>query len=211
MAVAALKYLTEEEYLALEDVAEFKHEYFDGQIFDMAGGQPEHALITNNVGGELRTISKEGDCGVFSSDLRIRVPATGLYTYPDISMVCGELERTDHNPPAAVNPTLIVEVLSESTAAYDRGEKWSHYQTIDSLKDYLLVCQDRPRVEHYSRISGEDWKYRLIEGLDKSISLLSVEGQVSLKEIYRGVKFPPTPALRVVKTGNDEMSANGNP
>jgi Uma2 family endonuclease len=211
MAVAALKYITEEEYLELEDAAEFKHEYYNGQIYDVAGGQAEHALITANLVRELGNRAGEGSCSVFSSDLRIRVQSTGLYTYPDISVVCGELQLTDHNPPAAENPTLLVEVISQSTQAYDRGEKWRHYQSIDSLKEYILIWQDRPRVEQFFRDSGEVWNYVLLEGLEVFITVQTVDGRIALRDIYRNVKFPPTPALRTVTTTGNEMSSNGNP
>src|SRR5690349_5862273 len=104
MAVAALKFITEEEFLALEDASEFKHEYFNGRIYGMAGGRPDHALITASTVAELASLAKRSGCRVFSSDLRIRVSQTGLYTYPDVSVVCGELVATEHNPPAATNP-----------------------------------------------------------------------------------------------------------
>src|SRR5438105_433337 len=104
MAIAELRYYSEDEYLALEEVAEFKHEYYMGQIFDMAGGTPPHSLVATNAAGELRSLVKGGECNVYNSDLRIRVPATGLNTYPDVTIVCGEAELTNQRPPAATNP-----------------------------------------------------------------------------------------------------------
>jgi Uma2 family endonuclease len=212
MAVAALKFISEDEYLVSEEIAEHKHEYFGGQIFAMAGSSPEHALITSNVGRELGNLSKNGNCRVYSSDLRIRVERTGLNTYPDISVVCGDLRTTERAPRACTNPTLIVEVLSGSTQEYDRGEKWRHYQTIESLTDYLLVWQDRSRVEHYARQVENAWTYRLIEGLENTVQLHGLNGEVSLREIYRAVQFPPLPFLRSPNAEDTfEEAVDGNP
>jgi Uma2 family endonuclease len=196
VAVAALKHISEEEYLALEIDAEEKHEYLDGRIFAMAGGSPEHALISSNVGRALGNLSGDGPCRVYSSDLRVKVEATGLNTYPDVTVACGELRRTTRKPQAATNPTIIVEVLSDMTREYDRGEKWRHYQALESLTDYVLVWQNKARVEHYARIEGGAWAYRLFEGLDKSLRIDSLDGDLSLAEVYRGVEFPETPVLR---------------
>lgn len=196
MAVATLPFISEDEYLDLEERAEVKHEYVAGQIFAMAGASPEHVLIAGNIGGELRNAAKGGPCGVYPSDLRIRVRKTGLNTYPDVSVVCGDLQRTGRRPQACTNPAVLVEVLSESTQDYDRGEKWRHYQTIESLKDYLLVWQDRPRVERYSRLQDSGWRYQLIEGLDQVVRVDALNAEIPLSEIYRGVEFPEIPILR---------------
>ncbi len=196
MAVAVLKYISEDEYLALEEAAEEKHEYLSGQIFAMAGSSPEHALITSNAAIEIASLGRPHGCNVYSSDLRIRVEKTGLNTYPDVTLVCGKLIRTAQRPAGATNPTLIVEVLSESTREYDRGEKWRHYQTLASLTDYLLIWQDRPWVEHYVRMVDGAWMYRLIEGSESVVNIESIEGELLLAEVYRGVEFPEPPVLR---------------
>lgn len=206
MVVATLKDITEAEYLALEEKSGVKHEYYAGQIYAMAGGTPEHAQLSSSMGRELGNMLKDRPCRVFSSDLRILVETTGLHTYPDATVVCGELRLSDERPRAVTNPTLLVEVLSDSTRSYDRGEKWRHYQTIDSLTDYLLVWQDRPRVEQYTRQNSEIWTYRLVEGLEKSIRLDALGGAVSLADIYRGVEFPPAAPLRAI----EEDESNGN-
>jgi len=195
MAVATLKYITEAEYLALEELAGTRHEYYNGQIFAMAGGTPEHAQLSSSVGRELGNALRGKTCRVFSSDLRVRVEATGLNTYPDVTVVCGDLMLTKERPQALTNPTVLVEVLSESTEAYDRGEKWRHYQTIESLTDYLLVWQDRPLVELYTRQSEATWTYRLFEGLEAEFPLERIGGRISLAELYRGLQFPPSPTL----------------
>jgi Uma2 family endonuclease len=194
MAIAALKtYISEDEYVSLEDNAEEKHEYLDGYIYGMAGSSPEHSLLSSNVIQTVGPLARPKGCRVFTSDLRVRVSSTGLYTYPDATIVCGALITTNHRPPAAVNPSMIVEVLSESTHDYDRGEKWLHYQTIESLSDYLLIWQDRPIVEHYARLSDESWTYRMVEGLERSVPVETLGGALLLADIYRDIVFPEQP------------------
>jgi len=134
--------LTEAEYLALERSAPFKSEFFDGEMFAMAGGSPMHSLMGANLIGELRSKLKGGPCRPFTSDLRIKIEATGLFTYPDVSVICGPLHFVEGTDDTVVNPTLIVEVLSDSTEAYDRGEKFQHYRQMPSLKEYLLLASD---------------------------------------------------------------------
>src|SRR5437868_714772 len=133
MAVAtAERYITEDEYLELEEKSEFRHEYHDGRIYAMAGATARHELITGNVIRELGNRVGSGPCAVYGSNLRIRVDATGLNTYPDAMVVCGELHLAGREPQACTNPSIIVEVLSRSTFGYDRGEKWFHYKQIES-------------------------------------------------------------------------------
>lgn len=195
MAVAALSFITEDEYVALEARAEEKHEYFAGRIYAMAGASPDHVQITSNIHVALAAIVRPRGCEVYGSDLRVRVEATGLNTYPDLTVICGKMRRTEQRPQAVTNPTLLVEVLSESTIGYDRGEKWRHYQTIESLTDYVLVWQDRPWVEHYVRQSEDEWTYRLVDGAEAKLRLENLGGELALAEVYRGVTFPENPAL----------------
>jgi Uma2 family endonuclease len=206
MAVATLKYITAAEYLALEEKSETKHEYYAGQIYAMAGGTEDHSLIAANAGGEIRQAAKGTSCRVYQSDLRVRVDATGLNTYPDVAVVCGKSVRTSDSTPAVTNPAVLVEVLSESTQYYDRGEKWWHYQQISSLRDYLLVWQDRPRVEQYTRQGRGIWTYLLVEGLDGSIALEGI-GEIPLAELYRGVEFS-APARTLHPNSNEEQNGN---
>lgn len=180
MAVANLKYITEDEYLALEEKAGAKHEYYNGQIFPMAGASPVHARVTARVIHLLEAAVAGKGCNTYSSDLRIRVLATGLNTYPDATVVCGELRLTDTKPQAAINPTVLVEVLSDSTESYDRGEKWRHYQTFGSLMDYVLVRQDRPCIEVYSRQPSGGWEYRLSEDWEAAAELHGVSAHLVL-------------------------------
>jgi Uma2 family endonuclease len=206
MAIATLKYITEAEYLALEENSETKHEYYAGQIYAMAGGTEDHSLVAANVGGEIRQSAKGTPCRVYQSDLRIRVGATGLNTYPDVAVVCGKSIVTHDSTPAVTNPVVLVEVLSDRTKNYDRGEKWWHYQQIESLRDYLLVWQDRPRVEQYTRQGQGIWTYLLVEGLESSITLDGI-GVILLAELYRGVVFADD--LHRLHPNSDE-DQNGN-
>lgn len=148
---------TPQEYLAWEQEQGSKHEYLDGDIFAMAGATAEHNQIVTNVLGELRAALRDKPCRVFASDMRLKIPETGLYTYPDASVVCGQPVYEDDKRLTLMNPTVIVEVLSESTESYDRGKKFRHYRSIPSLRDYLLVAQDGVWVEHYVRTADEGW------------------------------------------------------
>lgn len=150
------------EYLAREHETDLKHEWLEGQVFAMAGGTPEHARLIAEVSYAVRGALDPKRCRVFAAELKIRVQASGLATYPDVAVVCGPLELDPVDPNAVVNPTVLVEVLSRSTEAYDRGEKWSHYRRIPSLQAYLLVDQLRPRVEMFERV-GDGFMHRMAE------------------------------------------------
>lgn len=154
--------MTYADYVALERAAETKHEYVNGRVYAMAGGSPEHARLAQAIGAELRLALRGKPCATFSSDLRVRVEATGRATYPDVSIVCGQLVRASDDEDAVTNPAVIVEVLSESTESADRGEKWAHYQRIASLREYVLVSQTAARIEVYSRDDTQSalWHYR---------------------------------------------------
>ena len=188
--------LTPAEYLKIERAAEIRHEYFNGEMFAMSGGSPPHSLIKVNVGGELRTKLKGRPCTAFDSDLRIQVSPTGLYTYPDISVVCGELEFDDDQHDTVLNPTLLVEVLSDSTEAYDRGKKFEHYRRIASLREYVLISQKTPTIERFLRNPDDTWTLTAVIGLEASIHLPSIEVTLSLAEIYDRVKFDEPESLR---------------
>lgn len=169
---------TLEDYLGVEEMSSVRHEYLDGEIFAMAGGTPEHAALSAAVVVVLGSKLRGGRCRPYSADLRVRVPATGLATYPDAAVVCGDVERDPASPTHVVNPTVLVEVLSPSTEEYDRGEKREHYQRIASLKEYVLVAQDRARVEVFSRSAEGAWALRVHE----------VGGVVELPSL--GLTFP---------------------
>jgi len=182
---------TAEEYLALERSAEYKSELVNGQIYAMSGASREHNLIAGNVFGELRSQLKGKPCEAYTSDMRVRVSDTGMYTYPDVTVACGEPRFEDDHVDTLLNPTVIVEVLSPSTEAYDRGEKFAHYRRLASLSDYVLVSQDKARVEHFARHPGDPslWEFAEISGLDGVLRLASIACEVTLRDVYDRVEF----------------------
>lgn len=177
-------YLSPEEYLAIERQAEYKSEYVDGVMYAMAGGSERHNLIAANIIIAIGVQLRNRPCRVYPSDLKVRVPNSKRFFYPDVSVVCGETRFADDERDVIVNPSLIVEVLSESTAAYDRGKKFLSYQQIDSLQEYLLVSQDEMLVEHYVRQDNDSWLYTKAIGLEETINLPSIECKVALRDIY---------------------------
>jgi Uma2 family endonuclease len=189
MRVAATeKHLSEAEFLELERRAEVKSEFYAGEIFAMAGGTREHSLIAMNLGGELRQRLRSKPCLTFNADLRVKIEVTGLLTYPDISVVCGPERYLDVERDTLLNPTLIGEVLSDSTEAYDRGTKFSHYRLIPSLRQVLFVSQKAPRVEGYTRV-GEEWRLSEAFGLNATLELPALEVVIALSEIFAKVEF----------------------
>ena len=174
-----------DEYLRLEEESPVKHEFLEGHVWAMAGGTIEHAALCASVTAILSSQLRDRRCRVFSADLRVRVKATGLGTYPDATVVCDSIETDPEDPKGqtVVNPTLIVEVLSPSTESYDRGEKLEHYQRIPSLKEVVLVAHDAHRVEVWRR-SGDKWAREDYTG-DTTAELRSIECVLSLGEIYR--------------------------
>ncbi len=190
-----VKFITPEEYLRIERAAEFKSEYFAGEMFAMAGGSPGHSQLKTNVTTALNNQLKGRSCTVYDSDLRVLVSKTGLFVYPDATVVCGPLETFDGD--TATNPTLVVEVLSDSTEAYDRGTKFEHYRTIPSLREVVLVSQDHPIVERFTRGADGVWGLTDARGLEATIELPSIGVSLPLAEIYDKVEFPEfSPKLR---------------
>ena len=188
-----LRRLTEAEYLEIERAAEFKSEFFDGEMFAMAGGTPQHSLIATNLAGEFRNRLKAGPCVTYNTDLRIKVEATGLCTYPDLSVICGPLQFAEGTDDTAVNPTVIVEVLSDSTEAYDRGKKFEHCRQITTLQEYLLVSQKEPRIEQFIRQPDGRWVLNEAAGLEARLELPSLRISLSLAEVFAKVHFVPGP------------------
>jgi Uma2 family endonuclease len=188
--------LTEAEYLVIERASEFKSEFYDGEMFAMAGGTPQHSLIATNLAGEFRNRLKGSGCVPYNSALRIKVEATGLCTYPDLSIICGPLRFAPGTDDTVMNPTVLVEVLSESTEAYDRGKKFEHYRQIPSLHEYLLVSQTEPRVEHFTRRPDGRWLLNEASGIEKILELPSRKTTISLTEIFASVTFASAPFRR---------------
>jgi Uma2 family endonuclease len=186
MAQAVHHRFTFEEYLRLEEDSGTKHEFVAGNVFAMAGGTPEHAAITANVARLLGNALEQKPCRVFSPDLRVRVAATGLGTYPDVTVICGQLEldMADLKQHTVLNPKVVVEVLSPSTEDYDRGDKLGNYKQIPSLQEVLLVAHDRREVEVVRREADGSWS-RHIARPSEAARLLSIGCELPVSEIYR--------------------------
>ena len=180
---------TPEEYLALERSCETKHEYYNGEIFAMSGASKWHVLIVTNLIVALGSQLKESPCTVYSTDLRVQVAPTGLYTYPDVIVLFEEPRFSDEQEDTLLNPALIIEVLSESTKDYDRGGKFELYRTIDSFVEYLLIAQDRPHLEHHVRQPDGNWLLHETNNLDDTIHLKSVRCSLRLADIYLKIDF----------------------
>ena len=191
MASNPKTYYTAEEYLALERSSEIKHEYYNGEIFAMSGATEEHVLIVTNLVVELGSQLKTGRCKVYSNDLRVRVSPTGLYTYPDVIVLCDEARFSDTQEDTLVNPALIIELLSESTKDYDRGGKFEQYRTIDSFVEYLLIAQDRPHVEHYARQRDGSWLFHETNNLEDTLQLKSAPCSLRIADIYARIELGP--------------------
>lgn len=191
-------FYTPEQYLEMERNAPFKSEYVSGQIYEMAGASEQHNTINVNVSSALRQHSRGRPCRVYANDMRVRVSPTGLYTYPDVIVVCGERYFEDTQGDTLINPTVLVEVLSSKTEAYDRGEKFAHFQRLESLSDYILVAQNRPRVEHFVRRGNQQWLLSVAEGMEATVEIASIGCSLSLSDIYEDVDFPPRMELRSV-------------
>lgn len=185
--------ITPQEYLARERHAEIKSEYYRGEMFAMSGASREHNLIAVNVAGELRGQLRDRDCEVYQSDMRVRVSATGLYTYPDVTVVCGGPQFEDAEADTLVNPKVLFEVLSPSTADYDRGGKFAQYRRLPSLAEYVLISQDRPLIEHYVRQPHGEWLLAEKTGMEDTLVLPSIGCALRLSEIYLKVPFEPQP------------------
>ncbi len=183
--------LSEVEYLQLERKAETRSEYFSGEVFAMAGGTRSHSLIATNLLRELSSRLKTTDCVAYNSDLRVKVEATGLLTYPDISVVCGDQRFLDEQEDTLLNPSVVIEVLSDSTEAYDRGKKFEHYRQIPSCCEYLLVSQKEPRIEQFIRQPKGEWTLKEAAGLSAEIKLRSLGMALPLREVFAKVRFTP--------------------
>jgi len=189
MSALAKPFYTPEQYLELERNADYRSEYISGQIFAMAGGSPRHSAIISNVNGAAWSQLRGRSCQVFNNDLRVTVMQTGLRTYPDVTIVCGEAHIHPLDKDSIINPTVLFEILSPTTEAHDRGEKWAHYRKLDSLQEYVLVSQDQILVEHFVRQEDDSWKFTATEGLDASIFLPSLNCTLPLAEVYDRVVF----------------------
>lgn len=192
MSVQVKPRYTLEEYFELERTSEERWEYFNGEVFCMSGVSPNHSRIERNAIIALSIKLGSRSCEVFTADMRIKVPAAPPYRYADLSVLCDEpvFEKIG-GVEALTNPVIIVEILSASTEAYDRGDKFTNYKSITSLREYLLVAQHRPHITHYLRQAGEKWEYEEVNNLSAIISLPSLDCTLALSEVYRNVEFEP--------------------
>jgi Uma2 family endonuclease len=180
-------FLTPEQYLEIERKAEFKSEYLQGEMFAMAGGSLAHNRLVFNTIAAIAPQLRAGSCQGLPSDMRVHIPATGLFTYPDVIVVCGQPQLLDGRNDTLLNPTLIIEVLSPSTEAYNRGRKFEHYRSLDSLREYLLVSSERVSVDLFTRQPDGKWLLASADRLDASLELESVGATLALADLYGGI------------------------
>ncbi len=181
--------LSAQEYLEMEEHAEYKSEYYHGELFAMSGASHRHNLISGNIFGSLYHFLRDSDCFVYGSDMKIEVDKARHYTYPDLSIVCGDVRFAANRDDTVTNPVVIVEILSESTRDYDRGSKFTAYRNISSLKDYLLVDQYSCHVEYFFKDEKGRWGLEEYRSEDDCFIIKSVNAEISMKQIYHRVKF----------------------
>ena len=201
--------LTPQEYLAREREAATKSEYYAGKVYALAGASRNHSAIVPNLAYLLIGQLKGRPCQVFTSDMRVKVSASGLYTYPDVAVVCGRPHFDDQVEDTLLNPTVIIEVLSRSTEAYDRGDKFAHYRALESLQDYLLIAQDIARIGHFTRQPDGAWLFAESSGPDAVVDIPSIQCRLSLAEVYDKIELtsPSSPArFRVIREEAAEFS-----
>lgn len=193
--MSAVKKLAEQqytfkEYLALEENAAYKSEYWDGTIIAMPGGTPNHNKISNSIGTaiDIELDKKNKDCTVYSSDQKVFIPDFNRSVYPDCMVLCGEEELQEESNAVIVNPSLIIEVLSKSTKEFDSNEKFEGYRSISSFKEYVLIWQTIPKVQSWYKEHNGLWRISSVFGLDKRIMLYSINCEIALKDIYKRVK-----------------------
>jgi Uma2 family endonuclease len=194
MASNPVSKLTEEQYLAIERAAEFKSEFLDGVMYAMSGGSMRHSYLAVNLIAELSAMLRGGECQIFNSDLRVRV-SPRMYAYPDVSVVCGKPLLADGHQDVLLNPVIIVEVLSPSTEQYDRGMKFQLYRTIESLREYILVDQDKVLIEQYIRQDANTWTLRDHPTLEDELKMDSIGVSLPLRLIYDRVDLLPPPRV----------------
>jgi len=187
MAIQPEKKLTSEEYLAIERDADIKSEYFEGEIFAMAGAGRNHNLVEANIMRVLGNQLIESPCNVYPSDMRVKISRIDKYVYPDISVACDDEEFEDDENDTLLNPIVIMEILSKSTEAYDRGKKFEHYQYIDSFSEYFLISPNSYRVEQYVRRNKRIWTYYLFQDEDDVINIKSIGCELFLRDIYKKI------------------------
>ena len=184
-----LPFITSQAYLTQEREATVKSEYIDGQIYAMSGASRQHNRITIDVATLINVQLRSGPCELFANDMRVKVNDDSLYTYPDVVVACGEARFEDAALDTLLNPTLIIEVLSDSTEKYDRGKKFAHYQRIEALREYVLISQDEARIECYTRQADNRWILHTVTSMTDEIPLESIDCILPLAEVYARVRF----------------------
>jgi Uma2 family endonuclease len=189
MAQPQKQFYTPQEYLALEEAAAYKSEYYDGQIYMMAGGSETHALICINFASELRLALKGKTCRTYGSDLKVEVKGGEAYTYPDVAVICGKPEFVKNRTDTITNPVVVIEVLSASTGQYDRTAKFELYQALPSMQHYVLVDQKRIYVGCYEKLENDTWLLHIYRNLQDTLKLAALGVEIKLAEIYADVDF----------------------
>ncbi len=189
MSSVAPNRFTESEFLALERGSDRKHEFVDGVIVAMAGARPAHNILAANVTASLVLLARGRACATMTSDQRVYVPTTRLYCYPDVIVACGERRYDDGDPPSLLNPTILVEVTSESTEDFDRGTKFLHYQAIAELREYVIVSHRERRIDLFRREGDGQWHLTTLTKHGSSVDLAALGGAISLSEVYNGVSL----------------------
>ncbi len=185
----ATRTYTPEEYLALEEQSETRNEYHDGEIVPMSGGTVNHNKISGNFYAYFKFAKKGQSYDVFMADVRLWIPESNRYTYPDVQIICGEVGYYEKRKDTIINPTVIIEVLSQSTEAYDKGDKFKYYRSIPSFQEYIIINQYQYEVEQYVKTEDNKWLVSYLESAEAVLSLNSVEFEISLEELYEGVEF----------------------
>ncbi len=189
MLQAERRFVTSDEYFDMEEAAEYKSEYYRGEIFAMSGASHHHNLIAGNIFASLYNSLHDSDCVVYTGDMKIQIEKAEHYVYPDVSVVCGDIEFAENRDDTVTNPVVIIEVLSESTKSYDRGDKFKSYRKISSLCDYILVDQYTCSVEYFYKNDAGKWTPDEFENLTESFKIRSVGAELSLNAIYYRVKL----------------------
>jgi Uma2 family endonuclease len=189
MSTLTVTHVTPEEYLAAERLSETRSEYLDGGVYPMTDGSINHITIVANLTAELVTRLRGRKCIVLPNEMKVRLQQARKFFYPDLAVVCGEPQFHDDRKDIITNPDLVIEVLSPSTEAFDRGAKFQAYQTIESLREYVLVSQDSPAIERYVRNGDGSWQYKSVVGLKGSLTLPSIECTLNLGAVYDKVDF----------------------
>ncbi len=189
MATETITYVTPDEYLATQRLSEDRAEYLDGVVYPMTGASLNHGRIAVSLTKELLIQLQGRDCDVLQTDMKVRMPDSKKFFYPDVLVLCGDPQFHDDRTDVILNPDIIIEVLSPSTEAFDRGAKFQAYRMLESLKEYLLVAQGQPFVEQYVRRADGKWDYAAFEGLENSLTLPTIECTLNLSAVYARVKF----------------------